>query len=256
MRLAITGAAGAVGAGLRPHLRGRHELVLLDRRPPADPAPGEAWRVVDVTDRDATRAALEGCEAVLHLACVHAHAIGFEETLDVNYRGTIATYDAAVAAGARHLIYTSSNHGWGFRRAGEGPLGEEAAPAPDGWYGVSKLWGEAATAFYAEAHGLHGTSLRIGHANDHVPTPRQARMWVSFGDLADLVDLVLARPAPGHRALWATADCAAPFFDNAAARALGWTPRDRPDPIAPPGTGPGPGDDMGGPFAAANRARA
>ena len=115
------------------------------------------------------------------------------------------------------------------------------------------------TGFYAEAHGLAGTTLRIGHANAHVPGARQARMWVSFRDLAALLELVLTAPEPGHRVLWAVADCESPFFDNAATRRLGWTPQDRPAdnmrPGAPPDA-PGPDEDIGGPFAGANRRRA
>ena len=71
---------------------------------------------------------------MLHLAAVHGHAISFEETLEANYRGTIAVYDAAVEAGAGHLVFAGTNHGWGFpperatRRSTSGP----SPPRTDG----------------------------------------------------------------------------------------------------------------------------
>lgn len=253
MKLVVTGAGGAVGTGLRPYLRTRCALHLMARRPPDDASPDETWHIADITDADAVGRAMEGADAVLHLACVHGYSIGFEETLDANYRGTIAVYDAAMSARAKHLVFASSNHGWGFRKAGDTPIAPQALPVPDGWYGISKIWGEAVTAYYAEAFQVSGTSLRIGHANTFVPTAREGRMWVSFRDLAALILLVIDKPSVGHRALWATVDGDAPFFDNGEARALGWVPQDRPGRPQGDTPEPGPDDDIGGAFARANR---
>ena len=46
---------------------------LFARRLPDDIAHGETWRQADVTDPAAIRRALAGCDAVLHLACVHSN---------------------------------------------------------------------------------------------------------------------------------------------------------------------------------------
>lgn len=253
MRLAITGAGGIVGRGIAPYLRNRFDLVLIDRKAPDNSSPQDTWVISDIQDRAALDQALEGVDAVLHLAAVHGFSISFEETLDANYRGTISVYDAAVAAGAKHLIFASSNHGWGFRQVRQTPLSTTTPVAPDGWYGIAKMWGEAVTAYYAEAFGLHGTSLRIGHANDHVPTAREGHMWISFRDLAGLIRQVIEAPAKGHRALWATAICDAPYFDNAETLGTGWAPLDRPG--SPVDSAPAPisEDDIGGAFARANR---
>lgn len=251
--LVISGASGVVGTGIRPFLREVAKLRLIARSAPPDLSRSETWIKADIRDAAAMKDAMSGADAVLHLACVHGHRISFEDTLDTNYRGTIALYDAAVSAGVSQLIFASSNHGWGFHKAGSPPLPLAAEVAPDGWYGISKIWGEAVTAHYAHAFGLSGVSLRIGHANDHVPTPREGRMWVSFRDLASLVALIVKTPEPGHRALWATAVCPEPFFDNAETLRLGWTPTDLPGRPRQPAPDVLPDGDIGGEFAKANR---
>ena len=85
-RLLLTGGCGFIGANLAPMLRARgHEVVILDnlsrgrREFLDDPA---AYRVVeaDVRDEDAVLAALEGCEAVIHLAA----RAGVRPSLDPN----------------------------------------------------------------------------------------------------------------------------------------------------------------------------
>src|SRR5262249_32012146 len=95
-----------------------------------------------------------------------------------------------------------------------------------------------------------------------VPDERRTHMWISFDDLAQLVRLALARSDSGHRAVFATADCAAPFFDNAGAQALGFVTTDRPEhnPAAPaiPSHGPAEGiagKVLGGSYAAASMSR-
>jgi uronate dehydrogenase len=120
-------------------------------------------------------------------------------------------------------------YGWGFYPRAAAPLGDAAPPRPDSWYGISKVWSEAVLSYLADCHGIRATSLRIGNCGPNVPDERRTHMWISFDDLAQLVRLALARTDRGHRAVFATADCAAPFFDNSGARALGFITRDRPE---------------------------
>ena len=105
--------------------------------------------------------------------------------------------------------------------------------------------------------GLIATSLRIGNVDDRVPDRRRLHMWMTYADFGALVEAALRREDPGHRAVWAVADGPEPFFDNGAAKALGWHPRTRTDEAAPPevlAAAPVPPDaDMGGIFAAASR---
>jgi uronate dehydrogenase len=227
-RLLITDAAGLLGRELSHRLRGSFDLTLLDRAAIAS-EPGDVVVVGDLGDRAVLLRGLDGAQAILHLACRFGESMTFADSLDTNYLATLALYEGAIAAGATDIVFASSNHGWGFYPRAAAPLSDAAPPRPDSWYGISKVWSEAVLSYLADAHGIRATSLRIGNCGPNVPDERRTHMWISFDDLAQLVRLALARSDPGHRAVFATADCAAPFFDNSGARALGFITRNRPE---------------------------
>ncbi len=228
-KILLTGASGLVGSGIRPYLAERFaEIVLLDRTAPADLAGNERVVVGDLTDRAVLAEAMAGVTGVIHLACAHGFTISFEDTIDSNYRGLVRLLEAFVAAGGSHFVYASSHHGWGFYPRGE-LVQETDPPRPDGWYAVSKIFGEAAVAHLANAHGFSALSLRIGNSGPAVTNERCTHMWTSFRDVADLAIRGLQRPELGHRAVFATADCAEPFFDNSGLAELGFTTSDRPE---------------------------
>lgn len=258
-KLLVTGASGIVGTGLRPHLEAFYDLRLARRRAMQDIDADVETVIGDIAAPDVIARAVKGCDAILHLAAVHGTGIAFEETLDVNYAGLVALMDAAVAEDVKHVVFASSNHGWGMWPRKASPLPQTAPPRPDGWYGVSKIFGEAVMAFYADTCGIRATSLRIGNCGPAVEDERRQHMWISFADLAQLIRLSLERTDFGHRAVFATADCPTPFFDNAGARAMGFAAKDRPqNNLADPAIAthpPAPGMEgaaIGGGYAAAN----
>ena len=65
----------------------------------------------DVADAEAVRAAVEGCQGVLHAAARHApHAAHFhaKEFVATNVTGTQNVLDAAVAVGGIPVVYSST----------------------------------------------------------------------------------------------------------------------------------------------------
>jgi uronate dehydrogenase len=258
-RLLITGAAGGLAQGLLNHLRPQFTLRLMDIVPLQTIHPQDELLTGNLADPSVAARAVEGCDAVLHLAAVHGLTIPFESTLDANYRATLALMEAAQAARLRAVVFASSNHGWGLHPRGDAPLPDHAPPRPDGWYAVSKIWGEAVMALYGDAYGMATTSLRIGNCGPDVPDERRLRMWISYRDLAGLIGLAVARQTPGHQAIFACADCPDAFFDTSGAREMGFAPQDRPENhLAHPGVAADDPPDgiaglaIGGPFAAAN----
>jgi len=103
----VTGAAGFVGGYVLNALRGRAKTVLGLVRQESQTAKvkdSEAQPVLgDVTDPESLAEALEGVEAVIHLAAVNRNR--GEATIEaVNYRGAINVLGAAKAAGVQRLV--------------------------------------------------------------------------------------------------------------------------------------------------------
>lgn len=130
--VAVTGPTGEIG---RPFLRALEaceevgEVRGMARRP-FDPA-AHGWlktRYVqgDVLDRGAVARLVDGADVVVHLAFLIFGSPA--ESREVNLSGSRIVFDAAVAAGAQRLVYTSSVAAYGFHADNELPLTEDAGP--------------------------------------------------------------------------------------------------------------------------------
>ncbi len=117
LTVAVTGPTGEIGRPFVDALDAMPEvgrIVAMARRP-FDPAE-RGWTKVDyhqgdVLDRAAVAALCEGADVVAHLAFV---IMAGESSRAVNLEGSRNVFDAAAAAGAKRLIYTSSVAAYGF----------------------------------------------------------------------------------------------------------------------------------------------
>lgn len=259
-RVLITGGGGLVGRGIRPVLiKHCSEIVLVGRSPIETMAPNETVIQGSIADPAIIKRALEGVDAVVHLACAYGLDIPFEDTLETNYTGLVRLIEGFIEAGGKSFVFASTHHGWGLYPRGARPLPLTAPPKPDGWYGVSKVFGEAALAFLAHSHGFSAVSLRIGNANDTVLDERRTHMWISYRDLGEIVREAVDRRVPGHIAAYCTADCPSPFFDNTDLRAFDYALKDRiedylsePDLLGAPAAPGIFGESLGGAYSEAN----
>jgi uronate dehydrogenase len=227
-RIAITGAAGLVGTGLRAQLLelGYH-VVSLDLKPIAEPVRNETSAVVDITDQAALTRHLQGCDAVVHLAACTTDA-PWPEHVHLSVEGTISLFEAARAAGVRRVVYASSHHVVGLQpRAPHGPvLGDTAILRPDSRYAVGKAFGEATGALYAYKYDFSVLSIRIGNVNTRPIDRRRMGSWISFRDLAQLVSIGIERPGLVFEIVYGISDATGRHYDNASAYALGYVPKD------------------------------
>jgi nucleoside-diphosphate-sugar epimerase len=121
LTVAVTGPTGEIG---RAFISALERLPEIDRvigmaRRPFDLA-GHGWekteyRRGDVLDRDAVDALVEDADVVVHLA--FAIVAGGSESREVNLTGSRNVFEAAAAAGAKRLVYTSSVAAYGFHRS-------------------------------------------------------------------------------------------------------------------------------------------
>lgn len=221
----VTGAAGGVAKRVRPWLREQYRLRLLDLREPVDLTENETSIVGDITDRETVRRAAQGVDGVLHLACAYSLDIDFEATLDANYRAQLYLLDACRDFGIDRFVFASSHHVLGQHRV-DGFAGDAASVAPDGFYALSKVFGEAACALYAHRLGIKALSIRIGNADEQVADSRRQHIWVSGRDLAQLIRIGFEHPEITHDVVYGVSRCPTPFFENARAAELGYTPLD------------------------------
>ena len=154
MRVLVTGATGFIGGALASLLAARGDRVRALVRSASRTAPLEALDVElargDVADPASLRAAVEGCQAVVHLAGA-VKALRDRDLFQANGEGTRHLVAACVAAPARpRLVYVSSLAAAGPSPSGR-PRTEDDPAAPVSRYGESKLAGERAVRLAAGA---------------------------------------------------------------------------------------------------------
>jgi dihydroflavonol-4-reductase len=104
VRALVTGAAGFIGSHVAAALRDAGwEVRAFDRAGDVDVAG-------DILDADAVRRAMDGCEAVFHLAAVYTFRRADAELMRaVNVEGARAVLDAAArTSSVRRVVHTSS----------------------------------------------------------------------------------------------------------------------------------------------------
>jgi nucleoside-diphosphate-sugar epimerase len=139
LKVAVTGPTGDIGLATLRALDASPavaEVVGMARRPfdPTEHGLSKvSYRQGDVLDRGAVDAAVAGADVVIHLAFI---IFGDpDEAQPVNVEGSRNVFEAAVAAGVKRLVYTSSVAAYGFHTDNPQPLTEETAPrGTEGFY--------------------------------------------------------------------------------------------------------------------------
>jgi uronate dehydrogenase len=223
-RILLTGAAGRVGRLVRPLLQETYALRLCDLSPLAATAADEEIIQGDLADPAVAARAVAGVAAVVHLAGLVAPAVSFEDTLSPNYRAVLALLEACRHGGVPRFVFASSHHIVGLHAAGA--LAADAPLAPDGFYGLSKAFGEAACALYARRFGLRTWTIRIGNADPEVIDGRRERLWVSACDLVQLIRIGIEHAEVRCEIVYGTSQCPDPFFPPEVAARFGYRPQD------------------------------
>lgn len=144
MKLLVTGGSGFFGELLVRRLLDRgDEVVNVDLQPDPAAHPNLTSVRADLRDRAAVDAVFDAhrFDGVLHAAAILAHAVTDEKFLwESNVDGTRNVAEAAVRAGVKQLVFTSTNCLWA-RELGR-PVREDDPPEPVEVYGRSKAAAE------------------------------------------------------------------------------------------------------------------
>ena len=158
----VTGSAGRVGqAAVQGLLERGHSVRGFDRAP--SPGLPEAT-VADLSDLEALKAALDGVEALVHLAATPDDVDDPVNNLfPPNITGLYHTLELAREAGVQRLVLPSSGQVNWFRNfEGPWPLDETVPVSPKGWYAATKMFLESIGHSYAATHGMSVITARLG----------------------------------------------------------------------------------------------
>jgi len=165
----VTGGAGFIGSHLVEALLadGCRVTVLDDLSSGNErnlPVSSGRLRFVrgDIRDRSAVADAMDGCEAVFHLAAVVSVPKTTQDPIgsaEVNEIGSLNVLEAARGAGVQRFVFASSSAVYGddLRL----PKREDMEPKPLTPYAVQKLAVEYHARVYSDLYGLPAASLRF-----------------------------------------------------------------------------------------------
>lgn len=167
MRVLVTGGAGFIGSHVVDRLQARGiEPRIFDLIPSPHHRAGNVDTVLgDLCDPDSARKALDGCDAIVHLAAV---ADVDQVTKDpahadrVNVRGTQVLLDSARELEIDRFVYASTIWVYGDASGPEAVDEDTPLGLPKHFYTATKIAGEMYTSAYTELYGLEHTILRFG----------------------------------------------------------------------------------------------
>ena len=120
MKAFVTGGTGFIGKQLVRKLRERGDEVVALVRTPSKATDLDAEIVQgDLSDEDAIRQGVQGCDSVFHVGATYK--VGIPKTehaamFDANVKGTERVIDNAVEAGIQRIVYVSTGNVYGNTR--------------------------------------------------------------------------------------------------------------------------------------------
>jgi dTDP-glucose 4,6-dehydratase len=232
LKLLVPGGAGFIGSNYIRRRLATHPgdaIVVLDkltyagRRENLADLPEQRVELVegDIADRDAVRAAIDGCDAIVNFAAeTHVdrsiHSPGEFITTDVF--GAFVLLEAAREAGIRHL-QVSTDEVYGSIE--DGSFTEDSPIEPSSPYSASKAGGDLIVQAFQRTYGADALICRGSNnygpyqhpekliplcvlnalAGDPLPVygdGRQVRNWLFVEDNCSAIDVVLERGAAGQ----------------------------------------------------------
>ena len=171
-RILVTGGCGLIGSTTIEQLLRDHDparIVILDNLARGSLAnvtqalndPRVSLLRGDIRDRDTVARAMEGMDAVVHMAALRITACAAEprEAMEVMCDGSFNVIDAARLAGVKKAVVASTASVYGL--AESFPTREDHHPYNNRtWYGASKVMLEGLLRSYHDMYGLPYVAMR------------------------------------------------------------------------------------------------
>ena len=231
-KVLITGAAGEIGSVLAAGLNEDYDLRLLYHKTVLPKFGDEEIFVGTINDMEKMIAATAGVDSVIHMAGNPDDKASFDAVMGVNIQGTYTTFEAARRSGVRQIIFASTNHVTGYYEIDGVYTTPDLPVRPDGYYGVSKVFGEALGRYYSDAFGISVICLRIGtcRSEDAVISRKNDRIlstWLSLNDTVQLVRCSIEAESIKFGIYYGISDNTRAYWDIQNARdEIGYDPQD------------------------------
>lgn len=179
MNVLVTGGAGFIGSHIVEALQGRASVRVLDNLQTGFLRNLEGLKAEfvhgSILDKPMLRRAMEGVDAVFHLAAMISVPESMQKPVEceeTNTIGTLNVLEAAAAAGVKKLCFSTSAAIYGNNPAV--PKHEGMMPEPMSPYAVSKLSGEFYCDLYTRERALPCACLRYFNVFGPRQNPKSA----------------------------------------------------------------------------------
>lgn len=187
-KVVITGSSGRIGRALHWKLCQEAEVMGIDRAPSSATS-----HVQDITNKEALYQLFEGATTIYHTAALHAPHVGIasdKNFLKVNIEATQNICEAAIANGAKQLVFTSTTALYGYANLEVDKaswITEATVPQPRTVYHRTKLEAEELLKTYA-GNQLKIRSIRMSRCFPE-PAPTMATYRLHRGlDYRDVAE--------------------------------------------------------------------
>lgn len=245
----VTGYCGRIGRILMNGLASSFDLSGIDKDGVSDGASLYRANISEYGELSRVFDSLPPIKYVVHLAAQYRHHADWNDVLRNNIEGTRNVYEACrKKGGIKRIVFASSNHVTGryeFINGSDVPnlhfqenpsqIDVNSPVRPDGYYGISKVTGEAIARYFYDKYRIESVCLRIGTVTEKPGGPSEERhlsTWLSYRDLLQLVEKSLSadRTFPGFGIYYGVSNNTRSFWsiDNAR-HELGYAPEDNAD---------------------------
>jgi len=176
----------------------------------------------DLREPEVVDRLLQGVDVLIHLAGTSVER-PLPEIIENNLRALHEVYEGARRHGVKRVVFASSNHAFGMYSVTE-KLSIDAPFRPDGFYGLSKAWGEDMTRMYWDKHGIEGISVRIGSTLERPTEFRHLSTWFGYEDVTQFMMCCIEAREVGYLAVWGVSNNTRSYWDNSVAERIGYRP--------------------------------
>ncbi len=224
-KIALSGASGQLGRFLRPALLAQGiDLRSAGGRTALQPLhPGEDVFHGDLRDPAIVDRLLDGVEVLIHMAGTSVER-PLPEIIDNNLVALHAIYEGAIRHRVKRIVFASSNHAIGMHPVTE-TLDLASDFRPDGFYGLSKVWGEGLARLYWDKHGIESVCVRIGSAIERPTEFRHLSTWFGLDDLLEFINACITAPQVGFLVAWGVSNNTRGYWKPVGCERLGYQPK-------------------------------